>query len=75
MELIFAVFFLFFILFPNSKFHLLIESCKEYWELNLKIMRLGSVSIFCRWMTECDIKENVLYPSEKLILFLLLFDF
>jgi hypothetical protein len=30
---------------------------------------------FCRWMTECDEKENVLYPSEKLILFLLLFDF
>ena len=26
-------------------------------------------------MTECDIKESVLYPSEKLILFLLLFDF
>ena len=26
-------------------------------------------------MTECDEKENVLYPSEKLILFLLLFDF
>ena len=26
-------------------------------------------------MTECDEKENVLYPSEKLILFLLLVDF
>ena len=45
------------------------------WELNLKIMRLGSVSIFCRWMAEFDIKESVLYPSEKLILFLLPFDF
>jgi hypothetical protein len=31
---------------------------------------LGSVSIFCRWMTDCDIIESVLYPSEKLILFL-----
>ena len=45
------------------------------WVLNWKIKVLGSVSIFCRWMTECDEKENVLYPSEKLILFLLLFDF
>ena len=43
--------------------------------LKWKIKVLGSVSIFCRWMTECDEKENVLYPSEKLILFLLLFDF
>ena len=43
--------------------------------LKWKIEVLGSVSIFCRWMTECDIKESVLYPSEKLILFLLLFDF
>ena len=43
--------------------------------LKWKIKVLGSVSIFCRWMTECDIKESVLYPSEKLILFLLPFDF
>ena len=43
--------------------------------LKWKIKVLGSVSIFCRWMTECDIKESVLYPSEKLILFLLRFDF
>jgi hypothetical protein len=43
--------------------------------LKWKIKVLGSVSIFCRWMIECDEKENVLYPSEKLILFLLLFDF
>ena len=43
--------------------------------LKWKIKVLGSVSIFCRWRTECDEKENVLYPSEKLILFLLLFDF
>ena len=41
----------------------------------MKIKVLGSVSIFCRWMTECDEKDSVLYPSEKLILFLLLFDF
>ena len=26
-------------------------------------------------MTECDEKESVLYPSEKLILFLVQFDF
>ena len=45
------------------------------WVLKWKIKVLGSVSIFCRWMTECDEKENVLYPSGKLILFLLLFDF
>jgi hypothetical protein len=43
--------------------------------LKWKIKVLGSVSIFCRWMTECDEKENVLYPSEKLILFLLPIDF
>jgi hypothetical protein len=30
---------------------------------------------FCKWMIDCDEKEGVLYPSEKLILFLLLFDF
>ena len=41
----------------------------------MKIKVLGSVSIFCRWMIDCDEKENVPYPSEKLILFLLLFDF
>ena len=43
--------------------------------LKWKIKVLGSVSIFCRWMIDCDEKEIVLYPSEKLILFLLLFDF
>ena len=43
--------------------------------LKWKIKVLGSVSIFCRWMIDCDEKESVLYPSEKLILFLLLFDF
>jgi len=43
--------------------------------LKWKIKVLGSVSIFCRWMIDCDEKESVLYPSEKWILFLLLFDF
>jgi hypothetical protein len=40
-----------------------------------KIIVFGSVSIFCRWMIDGDEKEGVLYPSEKLILFLLPFDF
>jgi hypothetical protein len=38
--------------------------------LVLKIKRLERVSIFCSCMNVCDEKEGVLYPSEKLILFL-----
>ena len=68
-------FFLFFVLNIQSECSCLIGLSLMDWELNWKIKVLGSVSIFCRWMTECDEKENVLYPSEKLILFLLLFDF
>jgi hypothetical protein len=45
------------------------------WELIWKIIVSGSVSIFCRWMINFDEKEGVLYPSEKLILFLLPIDF
>jgi hypothetical protein len=75
LELTFALFFLFFILISNSKHHRIIGICLKDWKLIWKKVVLGIVSIFCRWMTECDEKENVLYPSEKLILFLLLFDF
>lgn len=37
--------------------------------------RLRKCINFCRWMIDSDEKEGVLYPSEKLILFILLFDF
>ncbi len=68
-------FFLFFILISFTKHYRIIGICFKNWKLIWKIVVFGSVSIFCRWMTEYDEKENVLYPSEKLILFLLLFDF
>ena len=68
-------FFLFFVLNFQIKCSCLIGFNLKDWELNWKMFVFGSVSIFCRWMIDCEKKEGVLYPSEKLILFLLLFDF
>jgi hypothetical protein len=68
-------FFLFFVLNFQIKCSCLIGFCLKDWELFWKIKRLGSVSIFCRWMKHRDQKDKYQYPSEKLILFLLLFDF
>ena len=43
--------------------------------VDFKDNRLGRVSIFCRWIANFVMKDIYFYPSEKLILFLLLFVF
>ena len=51
-------FYLFFVLNIQTKRLLKSDLKLKYWVLILKIKRLGSVSIFCRWIAKCQLKEK-----------------
>ena len=75
LELIFALFFLFFVLISNSKRHCIVGICLKEWVLIWKIDVFGkSIKIF-GWMNKPNHKIKKLFIRPKILILFLGFDF